>query len=86
MNLINELFKPNVAGTDLIKSIVKMMNNVKLQMMVPDLMKKELELYLFKYKNITKVTNKQTETGLCGLVDVFLCVHTLSYILLHTFL
>ena len=48
MNLVNELFKPNVAGDDLTNSIVSMMNMVKHQLVAPDLMKKELIYSIYK--------------------------------------
>ena len=50
MNLVNEMFKPNSAGNDLVNSLVKMMTSVKSWLIAPDLMQNELIYSVYKNK------------------------------------
>ena len=65
LGLINEIFKPNVAGVDLIKSITLMMNRIKFELYVPK---------LFRLKNITAIyKNKGSKLELENDRGIFTC-------------
>ena len=63
--MINEIFKPPVAGADLIKSITIMMNLIKDQSKIPD---------IFRYKNISTIyKNKGSRSSLENDRGIFIC-------------
>ena len=65
LGLINEIFKPPIAGSDLIKSITLMMNKIKNQIQVPK---------LFTFKNISTIyKNKGSKSDLENNRGIFTC-------------
>ena len=65
LGLINEIFKPPVAGNDLIKSLTILMNSVKNQLKVPN---------LFRMKNISTIyKNKGSRSNLENDRGIFIC-------------
>ena len=65
LGLVNELFKPPVAGADLIKSLTIIMNNIKKDNSIPE---------LFRMKNISPVyKNKGSRNDLINDRGIFNC-------------
>ena len=54
MGLANELFKPSNAGSDLVRATLKMMNQIKKQQIVPDILKSCNITSLYKKKGSRK--------------------------------
>ena len=65
LGLINEIFKPPTAGSDMVKSLLLMMNNIKDKMKVPS---------IFRSKNVTAIyKNKGSKSELENDRGVFTC-------------
>ena len=65
LGMINEVFNPPVAGTDLVRSLCVMMNNIKDKCYVPDLL---------RFKNISTIyKNKGSKSDLNNDRGIFTC-------------
>ena len=65
LGLVNEIFKPPIAGADLIKSLTIIMNNIKKDNIIPE---------LFRMKNISAVyKNKGSRNDLINDRGIFNC-------------
>ena len=65
LGMINEIFKPPVAGTDLVGSLCVMMNNIKDNCYIPDLL---------RFKNISTIyKNKGSKSDLNNDRGIFTC-------------
>ena len=65
LGLVNEIFKPPIAGADLIKSLTILMNRIKDECVIPD---------LFRLKNITTIyKNKGSRYDLQNDRGIFTC-------------
>ena len=65
LGLINEIFKPPIAGTDMVKSLSLMMNSIKDQVKLPE---------MFRHKNVSAIyKNKGSKADLENDRGIFTC-------------
>ena len=65
LGLVNEIFKPPIAGTDMVQSLLRMMNKIKNEVKIPE---------MFRLKNISAIyKNKGSKSDLENDRGIFTC-------------